>query len=599
MAAVLSSFVSGTLLFLSFPKFDLWPLAWVAMVPLLVIVAASSPKQAFWYGWLTGTVYFLGCLYWVTHTMVVYGKLPVLISILIMFLLVIYLGIYVGLFTFFYRRVIETFSPLPHLLVSAALWVTLEWLRGHLLSGFPWALLGYSQYQVLPVIQIADMAGVYGISFLLVTTNVALAQIIKTFVGPQTQRNNLWQIWRPFLAGGILISLALIYGSMRLTQHSGQPISKSLKVGLIQGNIDQEHKWDSAYQRETLETYKNLTQQALSSASSIRGEGAPEQPFQLGLRGNDLLKDAVQGANGQASSADLDLVVWPEAATPFFFEQEKFYREELKAFTRSQRIPLLFGSPVIDPPQADPTKRASALGGSGGPLLFNSAYLLSPEGSTLARYDKIHLVPFGEYVPLASLLFFVHKLVEGIGDFGAGKEFTVMEIPSEDLALPDRARGMGASEDVPKGHRTGPHIKTTRFGVVICFEVIFPELVRQFVKQGADFMATLTNDAWFGRSSAPYQHFSMVVFRAVENRVPFIRAANTGITGAIDGTGRILRTSDIFTETYLVQEITLKEVKTFYTEYGDFFAYLCGIITLAILAYILWIGRKPLEVHNA
>src|SRR3990172_12356812 len=130
MAAVLSSFVSGTLLFLSFPKFDLWPLAWVAMVPLLVIVAASSPKQAFCYGWLTGTVYFFGCLYWVTHTMVVYGKLPVLISILIMFLLVIYLGIYVGLFTFFYRRVIETFSPLPQLFLSPALWVTLEWLRG-------------------------------------------------------------------------------------------------------------------------------------------------------------------------------------------------------------------------------------------------------------------------------------------------------------------------------------------------------------------------------------------------------------------------------------------------------------------------------------
>src|SRR3972149_2981571 len=173
--------------------------------PLLVIVAASSPKQAFWYGWLTGTVYFLGCLYWVTHTMVVYGKLPVLISILIMFLLVFYLGIYVGLFTYFYRRVIETFSPLPQLFLSPALWVTLEWLRGHLLSGFPWALLGYSQYQVLPVIQIADMAGVYGVSFLLVTTNVALAQIIKTSVGPQEQRNNLWQIWRPFLAGGILI----------------------------------------------------------------------------------------------------------------------------------------------------------------------------------------------------------------------------------------------------------------------------------------------------------------------------------------------------------------------------------------------------------
>ncbi|MCI0525998.1 MAG: apolipoprotein N-acyltransferase, partial [Nitrospira sp.] len=131
-----------------------------------------------------------------------------------------------------------------------------------------------------------------------------------------------------------------------------------------------------------------------------------------------------------------------------------------------------------------------------------------------------------------------------------------------------------------------------RFGVVICFEVIFPDLVRKFVKQGAQFMATLTNDAWFGRSSAPYQHFSMVVFRAVENRVPFIRAANTGITGSIDATGRIQGTTDLFIKTYLVQEINLKSIKSFYTQYGDLFAYLCGIIALVTIMGCLWRERS-------
>ncbi|MCI0527201.1 MAG: hypothetical protein L0Y56_07140, partial [Nitrospira sp.] len=175
MTAILSSLISGVLLFLSFPKFDLWLFGWTALIPLLAILPNVSRKQAFWYGWLTGTVYFLGCVYWVTHTMVLYGNLALPVSILIMLLLVIYLGGYVGLFSYFYKWMIDALPLTVQLFVGSALWVTLEWLRGHLLTGFPWALLGYSQYHILPVIQIADLTGVYGVSFLLVTTNIALA----------------------------------------------------------------------------------------------------------------------------------------------------------------------------------------------------------------------------------------------------------------------------------------------------------------------------------------------------------------------------------------------------------------------------------------
>ncbi len=539
MAAILSALVSGTLLFLSFPKFDLWPLAWMAIIPLLAILHNVSRKQAFWYGWLTGTVYFLGCVYWVTHTMVLYGNLPLTVSILIMLLLVIYLGTYVGLFSYFYKWMMDTLPLTLQLFVGSALWVALEWLRGHLLTGFPWALLGYSQYQILPVIQISDLTGVYGVSFLLVATNIALSFLLRTILFSQKPRDHLKRILSPLLASGVLISLVLVYGFFRLTILSEQAASRNLRVGLIQGNINQAQKWDPVYQQETLDIYKDLTLQAHL-----------QQPR-------------------------LDLVVWPETATPFIFEQERIYREELVAFTQDQQTPLLFGSLAI----GSKSNRFDA----DRSRLFNSAYLLSATGNPIARYDKIHLVPFGEYVPLSSLLFFIHKMVEGIGDFGPGQEFTVMEMTSEGLALPDRARGVGASEDPPQADRTGPHIRTNRFGVVICFEVIFPELVRKFVRQGAQFMATLTNDAWFGRSSAPYQHFSMVVFRAVENRVPFIRAANTGITGSIDATGRIQGTTHLFTKTYLVQEINLKEVRSFYTQYGDLFAYLCGIIALVTI----------------
>jgi apolipoprotein N-acyltransferase len=378
------------------------------------------------------------------------------------------------------------------------------------------------------VIQIADLTGVYGVSFLLVLSNVAVAQMVKVLINLRGSKAYLRQMWNPLWAGGALISLALIYGSVRLSMLSDQPASGSLKVGLIQGNINQAQKWDPAYQQETLEIYKELTRQALGSAST-RNKGKP-----------------------------LDLIVWPETATPFFFEQEQVYREGLKAFTQDLQTPLLFGSPAMSLTQADTITRWD----SDRFTLFNSAYLLSDDGMPVARYDKIHLVPFGEYVPLSSLLFFVHKLVEGIGDFGAGTEFTVMETTR------------------------------ARFGVVICFEVIFPELVRPFVREGAQLMATLTNDAWFGRSSAPYQHFSMVVFRSVENRVPFIRAANTGITGSIDATGRILGTTELFVKTYLVHEINLKKIKSFYTLYGDLFAYLCGIITLATLVGCFWRKRK-------
>ena len=537
MTTLFLATLSGILLFLSFPRFDLWPLAWVALVPLLTAISPlprSSPskhpwRQAFCCGWWTGTIYFLGCIYWVTHSMTRYGDLPLPVSFFLMLLLVIYLGVFIGFFALS-TRAVQAFSPGLQIVAVPALWVALEWIRGHLLTGLPWALMGYSQFRFVPLIQIADTTGVYGVSYLVVMANVLMAQLIRAWPARGSRwSSSLRPLGVPILLTAGLTTACLLYGFLKLAP--SPPADRILQVALIQGNIEQDQKWDPVRRQETLKIYQSLTAQAHALART-------------------------QNARRPA----LDLVVWPETATPFYFEREPQYREVLMELTRTHGVPLLFGSPAVEWEADHPGTTAS---------LFNSAYLIQPPGSITARYDKMHLVPFGEYVPFPRMLSFVHKLVEGIGDFKPGQDFTVMQIPQ------------------------------ARLSVVICFEVIFPGLVRQFVKEGAELMVTLTNDAWFGRTSAPYQHFSMVVFRAVENRVPFLRAANTGITGQIDASGRVIEQTGLFMRTGLLQTVRLSKNPTFYTHYGDVFALLCVIIAPVLILAAYRKKPKPGETQNA
>jgi apolipoprotein N-acyltransferase len=504
----------GILLFLSFPKFNLSPLAWFALVPYFLAVKDRRASGAFWLGWLAGGVYFFGTVNWVTITMEKYGKLPDAVSFFLMLLLVAYLGLYFGAFGFLLKYLSSGSvkpkggHPLMQVILAPSLWVTLEFLRGHLLTGFPWALLGYSQYRILPIIQIADITSVYGVSFLIVMVNAALYSIMERFStgdGIETQTITAYSAAVGITA--FLVLLCLGYGYWQIARLSAYR-GPTIKVAAIQGNIPQDFKWDDLYRKATIETYKRLTLEVL-----------PDHP---------------------------DLVVWPESAAPFLFESDAADRQRITSFVKDQDFYLLFGSPAVKFLNRQL-------------LLQNSAYLLSDRGSILGRYDKIHLVPFGEYVPLSSVLFFVNKLVEGIGDFAPGDEYTVM--------------------DLPEG----------KVGTAICFEVIFPGLVREFVRNGAQLMTTITNDAWFGRSSAAYQHFSMVVFRAVENRVAFVRAANTGISGFIEPTGRITQQSPLFVEAALISKLPLSSPGdlTFYTRWGDIFAYLCAIITS-----VFWLRRR-------
>ncbi|HEX9758008.1 MAG TPA: apolipoprotein N-acyltransferase [Nitrospiria bacterium] len=506
---LIPSISSGILFFLCFPSFEFPFLAWFCLIPLFFAIRNVTPKTAFWLGGISGTLYFLGTISWVTNTMVQYGKLPWVLSVLLMFLLVFYLSLYVATFSFLAHWA-STSKNIPLFISAPLFWTMLEYGRGHFFTGFPWVLLGYSQYQSLWVIQIADTTSVYGISFLIVLVNVFFYEWVCFFFLRKENKSGKTIPWASSAFTLIALLITLFYGHSKISQTEEK--KSFINLALIQGNIGQDIKWDRRFQEETLNTYLTLT----------------ERETQKGI----------------------DLVVWPEAATPFLFNQNLEYQKRILQFAHAQSTPLLFGSPSL------------TLLENSAPVLLNSAYLISPEGQIKSRYDKMHLVPFGEYVPLSSLLSFVNKMVEGIGNFIPGKTPLVMDLPK------------------------------AKFGVVICFEVIFPELVRKFVNHGAQMMTTITNDAWFGYSSAPYQHFSMVVFRAIENRVSFARAANTGISGFIDSRGRILKKTNLFERTTLRETLFLNHEKTFYTQFGDIFAWVCVIMSFSIIIPSIYLEIK-------
>ncbi len=488
---------SALLVFLSFPKISWSILAWGAFLPLLKSLEGQPAGKRFRLGYLFGVAYCLGVFYWVTHSMHYYGGLDTVTSYSILLLMVFYLALYTGAFAWLWGLLPS--EGLFSLLWAPSVWVGLEFLRAYLLTGFPWELLGYSQYNYLPVVQIAELTGVWGVSFLIILVNQTLFQLFLAH-GPLKKRSRKWQAGA-FTA--FLVFLTILFGYQALSkQKQRDQLVPSLKVAVIQGNIDQSLKWNPAFQEKTINLYMDLT-----------------------------LKYGAEAA---------DLVIWPETAVPFYFLNETRLTPQMFQLTQRTGSHLLFGSP--------------AASHQGGELqFFNRAYLLSPEGR-LSFYDKVHLVPFGEYVPLKKWLPFVGKMVQAIGDFKPGPG----------------SNGL----DHPKG----------KVGVLICFETIFPELSRAYSREGCRLLVNITNDAWFGKTSAPYQHLSMLTFRAIENRVWVARAANTGFSAIIDSTGRITERFPLFKTGGIYATIPLREDKTFYARHGDLIIVFCGLIFLVGLA---------------
>lgn len=507
MRVYVPALISGGALVLCFPVFDYYFLAFAALAPFFVSLRKMDAGRAFKAGLAMGLVYFTGTLYWVYHSMYRYGGVPLLASFAIVFLLALYLSLFTGVFSLLFSRIIRR-SSLPALVIAPICWVVLEFARSYALTGFPWASIGYSQYKFLRLIQFADITGVYGVSFIVVAVNGAIADLFIT--RKRREEMPLFHLF-PQLAGYAALLLALLavflYGGHRLEEERpGGP----LRVTLVQGNIEQDMKWAPAYQGFVLDTHETLT------ASALPGQAAPR-----------------------------DLVVWPESALPFYYGLDADLTSGFRNYQKTLGTPLLFGAITVKGTVKAKGKEVYRLG--------NSAVLLDDSGEKAYAYDKIHLVPFGEYVPLKGILSFIDKMVAGIGDYEPGKQYV---------------RGR-----LPEGE----------FATVICYEIIFPGLVRKFFRDGGDFLVTITNDAWFGRTAGPYQHWSMAVLRAVENRKPVIRAANTGVSGFIDSSGRIIRKTTLFERVAISGAVRTDRTRTFYSKYGDLFSFFCISITVIIL----------------
>ncbi|MDD4980214.1 MAG: apolipoprotein N-acyltransferase [Candidatus Omnitrophica bacterium] len=488
---LLCLFSAGLFIF-SFPNFNLWLFAWFGFVPLFFAIQGKSKTKAFLLAYLTGFIFWLGIIYWLIH-----------VTFSGMFVLALYLALYFGIFGLIistYNLQLTTYS---FFFIPSA-WVLLEYARSHLFTGFPWVLLGYSQYLNLPVVQIADITGAWGVSFLVMLVNVAIYLAISRLSLVVSEK-------KKYLVPILCIIVSLGYGYYRLNQRPTTNDQRPIKISVIQGDIPQELKWDSRLSNYIINKYWDISFAA-----------AREKP---------------------------DLIIWPEAALPVIVEEEPFYYERAKDLAKEINTPLLLGAVTF---------RDNSY--------YNSALLLSKEGELLTRYDKLHLVPFGEYIPLKKTLRFLETIVP-IGDFTPGREYTVFNLPA-------------------------------KFSVLICFEDLFPEISREFIKRGAVFLVNITNDAWFKKTTAPYQHLQASVFRAVENRVFLVRSANTGVSGFIAPTGKIVSLladkagNNIFVPGYKSSEISISGCGlSFYSRYGDIFIAACFFFF--VLYGIIALRKRP------
>jgi apolipoprotein N-acyltransferase len=464
----------------------------VALAPLLVVVVGAGPLRAFALGLVTGAVHFAGSLYWITHVMIVYGGLQPVVAALVNAALVAYLALFPAVFALIVNRVVHAYGPRT-LLVAPLVWVATELGRTHLFTGFPWVLLGYSQVAVAPVAQLAAVCGVYGVSALVALVSAAAAAVAV----------RAWAV-RPYLPAAAALAVVVAVaagGAWRVRSGRLLTAGDEVRVGLVQGNVDQAEKWDRSRAAGIFESYLGATREAID-----------------------------RGAQ---------LVVWPESSTPFQFEEDLERAERIRRLASAARVWILLGSDQID---------------RGVPVrYYNAAFLVRPDGRTAGVYRKMHLVPFGEYVPLRRVFFFAESLVQAVSDFSAGEEPVLLPVDGRSVST------------------------------AICYEIVYPDLVRRSVADGSELLTTITNDAWFGRSSAPYQHFAQARMRAIENGRYLVRAANTGVSGVVDPYGRVVVDSDIFEPAVIVAAVRYLDGVTPYVRAGDAFAYAATAGTLALV----------------
>jgi apolipoprotein N-acyltransferase len=505
LLALLSAIVQVVI----FPLPGVYILSWFAIAPLLIAllrarpageleVAGSvrlepaTPWQGFLLGYLSGVIWYAGTCYWIYDTMRQYGGLSAPMALIALFLFCCYLGLYHGVFGLVVSLLARPRDHRRALVLAPFLWVAIELARTRI-SGFPWTLLGISQVDNVALCRIAGFTGVYGISFEIVLVNVAIA---AAFLIPRPKRGMMF---------AAALAAAAVLQSGRLVE--APPAKADHAALLVQENIPVAADWTPTQLEQTLRELADLT---VNSATRIPG-------------------------------TKVDLVVWPESPAPFFTNDANF-RAIVSDMARKTGASIVVGA--IGSDAAHPNDE--------GPL-FNSAALVSPQGDWTARYDKVHLVPFGEYLPFPSLFSFAGGLTKEVGQFERGKSRQPLNAGGEQL------------------------------GIFICYESIFPDEVRQSADLGAQGFVNISNDGWYGDSGAYAQHLNQTRMRAIENDRWLLSATDTGVTAAIDPWGRLAARIPRKERTALVAPYALNPVTTFYTRHGDWFAFACAIILIGAL----------------
>ncbi len=477
--------LSASLLIISYPQLEWSSLAWVALVPLLFVLEDRNYRTSFGYGLLFGFLFFFGTLGWL-----VYVTYPGAIL----------LALYLALFPAFFSCGVVYFKKFPlirRVFILSALWAVFEFLRATLFTGFGWVTLGHSQYKNLLLIQIADVVGIYGISFLVILVNLFIFETLKALI--QKKSEVFKRIQRLQLIILAILVGVLGYGFWTFNQAQ---FSTTLKVAVVQPNIEQKIKWEGTHMPAIM-----------SKTLLLTDEAAITHP---------------------------DLILWPETSLPGVLSEEPGYLEQIQLKALDLKTPILMGA-ITD----EKSK------------YYNSAILIGNDGKMKGHYNKIHLVPFGEFLPLRPLLGWLNRYI-GLEDFTSGSEYTIFSV--------------GASFH--------------KFGVLICFEDALNDLWRKFTLSGGEFFVNITNDAWFMDTKEPFLHLQCAVFECILNKRSLVRSANTGVSGFIDPLGRIINLAQdkngkkTFVEATASAYVPLNNLFTFYTKYGDIFTYLCFVCIL-------------------
>lgn len=492
--------ITSVLLALSFPPFPAGVLVPVALAIFLNYITGKEPKAAFRSGYVMGFFWAIFTLFWIASNTVAGAAMTVLINPL-------HYAIVWWLFSRIYRR-----NESLALWSFPVLWTAAEYLRQFSDLRFNWMNIAHTQTYYLPFIQFIEWTGYLGITLLLGYMSVFLYLAFY-------KRQN---IIRNLIGLSVLIILPLIYGTIRLNALDKKDFP-TLKVGVVQPNMDPFKKWDAQFQDSTFRILKNCTYK---------------------------LKNA-------------DLVVWPETATPFYLRYKPNYLYQVYRLVDSLNIYLITGTPDVKYVSDDDY------------VTYNSAFFFSPNHRNFESYNKIALVPAAESMPFKKAFPFLRDLDVGGGDFFAGSDFTVFTLKAN--LMEHRIRAVSARDSLANSK--------VKVATVICFDSVFPNIVRQFVKHGARILTIITNDAWFGNTSGPYQHAQYAVLRAIENRVGIARSANTGISMFIDPTGRKHEAVGLEKQAEIIYDVPVTQGLTFYSRYGGWLGVLCLFVSTPIIIF--------------